>query len=433
MKNLSIVFLVLILFLFAPVLRAQLLEKCGTMHNHNEVQKSEPALKQSYSNVEAIARQWAESHPTYKKAVATIPVVFHVVHNTSIPEQNLADSFLYSQLEVLNNDYRRTNADTVNTRAEFDSLAADVEIEFCLANVDPTGNFTTGINRVTTTATDFAFTAFNNNVKSTANGGADPWPTDEYLNIWICDMYSGGSPLVLGYAQFPGGDPLTDGLVLTYQHTGYRPWDASADPANLGRTASHEVGHYMGLRHIWGDGDCDSTDYVTDTPNASAASQQICTLSNNTCNDPLTEPYWNGYDPPDMLENYMDYSTDACMNMFTKGQKDRMWSFLNTDRVSLLSSTKCDGLTGMEEVLSAKNVVIYPNPSSDMFTIEWPGEYQFERLEIVDVVGKTVLHKNITNVYAKYVVNTNAISEGIYFVKLMNGNKVTTSKIMITK
>jgi len=432
MKNLSIVFGLLFLILFVES-KAQTLEKCGTMHNYKALEANNPTLKQQRVDVEAIAREWLNQNKKQGVVVATIPVVFHVVHNLSIPEQNVPDSILYSQLEVLNNDYRRTNADTVNTRAEFDSLAADIEIEFCLANVDPTGSFTTGINRVTTTSTDFSFSPFNNNVKTTAGGGVEPWPTTDYLNIWVCDMYSGGSPLVLGYAQFPGDDPATDGVVMTYQHTGSRPWDAAAAPANLGRTASHEVGHYFGLRHIWGDGACDSTDYVTDTPNASAASQQICTLTNNTCNDPLTEPYWNGYDPPDMLENYMDYSTDACMNMFTKGQKDRMWSFLNTARSTLLSSTKCDGLTGIEDIMSSDNVIIYPNPSSDMFTIEWPGEYKFERMEVVDLVGKTILTENMTNVYAKYVVNTQNISEGIYFVKLINGNKITTSKIMISK
>ncbi|MGE0561740.1 MAG: M43 family zinc metalloprotease [Flavobacteriales bacterium] len=429
MKKLSIAFFALMLLNIGAF--SQTLEKCGTMHNHNKMLENNPALAISRLQVEQLAKNWLNNNPAAKKTVATIPVVFHVVYAPSIPEQNVPDSIIYSQLRVMNEDYRRTNPDTVNTRAEFDSLATDVEIEFCLATVDPSGNFTTGINRVSTSTTNFAFSPFNNSVKSSSTGGVDPWPTTDYLNIWVCDMYFGGSPLVLGYAQFPGDDPTTDGLVLTYQHTGYRPWDAAANPANLGRTASHEIGHYFGLRHIWGDGDCDSTDYVTDTPNAAAASQQICTLTNNTCNDTL-EPFWNGYDPPDMLENYMDYSTDACMNMFTKGQKDRMWSFLNTARASLLTSNKCMA-TLVSEILPSASLIVYPNPASTGVTLEWPGEYNFERLEVLDVVGKVMLTKNITNVYAKYVLNTTDLTNGIYFVRLTDGTKTTTKKILISK
>lgn len=432
MKKLSTALFLALTFIGANLF-AQTLEKCGTMHNHAELQKKNPSLASKRQSVEQIAQEWLKNNSTKKMTVATIPVVFHVVYNPSIPAQNVPDSIIYSQLQVLNDDYRRTNADTVNTRPEFDSLATDVQIEFCLANVDPNGNFTTGINRVTTTANDFSFSPFNNAVKKTASGGVDPWPATDYLNIWVCDMYTGGSPFVLGYAQFPGDDPATDGVVLTYQHTGYRPWDAAASPANLGRTASHEVGHYFGLRHIWGDGDCDSTDYVTDTPNAVEASQQICTLTNNTCDDAIAEPYWNGWDPFDMLENYMDYSTDACMNMFTHGQKARMWSFLNTDRVSLLTSTKCDGPTFINEILPTSSLVVYPNPASNGITLEWPGEFKFERLEVVDLVGKTLINEIVLSAYAKYTVNTSELTNGVYFVKLVNGNNVTVKKIVIQK
>lgn len=431
MKKLSIalgtVFVLIFNFTFA-----QTLEKCGTMHNYNKLLENNPNISANRLQVEQAAKNWADNNPNYKKTVATIPVVFHVVYNPSIPAQNVPDSIIYSQLQVLNDDYRRTNADAINTRPEFDSLATDLEIQFCLANVDPNGNFTTGINRVTTTANDFSFSPFDNKVKSDTTGGVNPWPASDYLNIWVCDMYYNGSPLVLGYAQFPGDNPATDGVVLTYQHTGYRPWDTVANPANLGRTASHEVGHYFGLRHIWGDGDCDSTDYVTDTPNAAAASQQICTLTNNTCDAAVAEPYWNGYDPPDMLENYMDYSTDACMNMFTKGQKDRMWSFLNTDRVSLLTSNKCSG-TSIGEFLSSSSLIMYPNPATNSVTLEWPGEYKFERLEVVDLVGKVIVSKNISSAYAKYVVSTFDLKDGIYFIRLVDGKKSTTKKIIVSK
>lgn len=414
-------------------LNAQGSEKCGTMYNHHEIGKNIQNIVHKRLQIEKIANIWEQNHKGDKMqdtALISIPVVFHVVYNTAT--QNLDDSLVYSQLDVMNNDYRRTNADTVNTRAVFDSIAVDTRIEFCLATVDPQGNFTTGINRVQTSTASFTTSPFDNGVKSSATGGVDPWPTDQYLNIWICDMYLFGSPLVLGYAQFPGGDSLTDGLVLTYQHTGYRPWDTGANPANLGRTASHEIGHWLGLRHIWGDGDCDSTDYVIDTPNAAAASQQICTLTNNTCSDTLN-PFWNGFDPPDMLENYMDYSTDACMNMFSQGQSDRMWSFINTARASLFTSTKCSGLVGLEEILPSSSLIVYPNPTKGMFTIEWPGEVSFDRVEVVDLLGKIVISDDLTNVYAKHIVTAKDLTNGVYFIRMINDAQVTTSKILITE
>ncbi len=437
MKKLNTVFFALFCCL-CSVISAQTLEKCGTMHNYNQLLNDNPSISINRLAVEQAANNWlannkSKLYTTGKKTVATIPVVFHVVYSPSIPDQNVPDSIIYSQLRVMNEDYRRTNPDTVNTRPEFDSLATDVQIEFCLANVDPNGNFTTGINRVSTSTTNFAFSPFNNAVKKTASGGVDPWTVTDYLNIWVCDMYFNGSPFVLGYAQFPGDDPTTDGLVLTYQHTGYRPWDSNASPANLGRTASHEIGHYFGLRHIWGDGDCDSTDYVTDTPKAAAASQQICTLTNNTCDDAIAEPYWNGWDPFDMLENYMDYSTDACMNMFTNGQRDRMWSFLNTDRVSLLSSTKCDGPSFVNEILPSNSIIVYPAPATSQITVEWPGEFHFETLKIVDMVGKTLKTYSISNAYAKYSVSTDELANGVFFIRLENKSMVTTKKILISK
>jgi len=430
-KKLTIGTACLMFFCFGA--NAQTLEKCGTMHNHYEIGKDFQNIANKRSQIEKIANKWEETHRGTKMqdtALITIPVVFHVVYNTSA--QNLHDSLVYSQLEVMNNDYRRTNADTVNTRLVFDSIAVDTRIEFCLANVDPQGNFTTGINRVQTSTANFATSPFDNAVKSTSGGGVDPWPTDQYLNIWICDMYFLGNPLVLGYAQFPGEDSITDGLVLTYQHTGYRPWDAAASPANLGRTASHEIGHWLGLRHIWGDGDCDSTDYVEDTPNADAASQQICTLTNNTCNDAIN-PYWNGFDPPDMLENYMDYSTDACMNMFSQGQSDRMWSFINTARSSLFTSPKCSGAVGFEEFLPSTSLVIYPNPTKGNFTIEWPGEVSFERIEIVNLLGEIVVNDNLLNTFAKHTVVANHLTKGVYFVRMINDAQIITAKVLLTE
>lgn len=315
-------------------------EKCATTHSLNYRSQQSALVQSRIQQAEANASQWLQQNggQSLRNGVVTIPVVVHLVHNPGTPESNIPDSLIHSQIAVLNQDFRRLNLDASNTRAIFDTVAGDLGIEFCLATVDPNGNPTTGINRVSSTSSHM-LTPFNNSVKSSSTGGADPWPSTDYLNLWICDMSFFGTPAVLGYAQFPGDDPATDGVVLQYQFVGVTNDPATA-PANKGRTATHEVGHWLGLRHIWGDGDCSMDDFVWDTPNADAQSNSDCNHNSNTCDD-LGNPFWGISNPPDMVENFMDYSADSCMNMFSKGQGDRIWSFLSTERIGLFSSNGC--------------------------------------------------------------------------------------------
>jgi len=321
-------------------------EKCATAFSYEQRVKNNPDLIQQRKSAEGDAKSWLKDNPGFRKnqrnGVLTIPVVFHVVYNSGDSvNQNIPDSLILSQLDVLNTDYRRRNADTINTRAVFDSIAADMGIEFCLATIDPNGNPTTGITRTPTTA-QFFQSPTNNGVKFDSTGGKNVWPADHYLNIWICDMSIFTIPFVLGYAQFPGDDPATDGVVLQFQFVG-RTNNATYPTNNLGRTATHEVGHWLGLHHIWGDTAnlCSAyNDYIFDTPDATSQSQQNCQLTANTCND-AGNPFWNGYNPPNMVENYMDYSSEQCMNSFTLGQSDRIWSFLETDRSGLFTSNGC--------------------------------------------------------------------------------------------
>ncbi len=317
-------------------------EKCATMHSLDYRLQQNPSLQNTLQNAENTAADWLAQHPFFhnnRNGVLRIPVVFHVVYHTSdTVNQNIHDSLIYSQLQVLNEDFRRMNADAVNTRAIFDTVAADLGIEFCLATVDPLGNPTTGITRTSTTVQHYT-TPFNQSVKADATGGKDPWPTDQYLNIWVCDMSFLGNPLVLGYAQFPGDNPATDGVVIQYQYIGKTNYTTTA-PSNLGRTTTHEVGHWCGLRHIWGDGNCTMDDFVWDTPDSDAQSNFDCNFSANNCDD-INNLYWGNSNPPDMVENFMDYSADACMNLFSKGQRDRIWSFMVTDRAGLFTSNGC--------------------------------------------------------------------------------------------
>ncbi|MBK8145690.1 MAG: T9SS type A sorting domain-containing protein [Bacteroidetes bacterium] len=304
---------------------AQAKRNCGSHEHHLQMLQNDPAYVIAHEQIEKQTRDF-EANPQKKtRAVKTIPVVFHVVYNTAA--QNVSDAQVQSQLAVLNADFRKLNADWTNTPAVFQGLVADCEIQFCLAQQDPNGNATTGINRVSTAVTSFST---NNAVKYSAQGGANIWDRNKYLNIWVCNL-SGG---VLGYAQFPGGAAATDGVVITY--TGFGTMGTAQAPFNKGRTATHEVGHWLNLYHIWGDDgtSCNGSDLVGDTPNQADENYGCPAFPAVSCaNGP------NG----DMFMNYMDYTDDACMYMFSAGQKTRMDALFIAGgaRVSLLTSPGC--------------------------------------------------------------------------------------------
>ncbi len=304
---------------------AQTHRNCGTMDHLNEQFAADPGLEQRMQQIESATQSWI-SDPSHRTgAVITIPVVVHVVYSSTA--QNISDAQIQSQIAVLNADFRKLNADVSLTPSVFASLATDCQIQFCLAQRDPNGNATTGIVRKATTTTSFST---NDNVKRTANGGDNAWNSSQYLNLWSANL-SGG---VLGYAQFPGGTASTDGVVILYSAFG-NSGSANA-PYNLGRTATHEVGHWLNLRHIWGDASC-GNDQVTDTPTSSTSNFGCPAFPHVTCsNGP------NG----DMFMNYMDYTDDACMYMFTVGQSARMSASINTSRTGLLTSLGCQAPTG---------------------------------------------------------------------------------------
>ncbi|MEY3343322.1 MAG: hypothetical protein RL090_1006 [Bacteroidota bacterium] len=399
--------------------------KCHTDEAHQLYLNQSPDLRSQIIAQEETVREWIRNNRNGNQrtngTVVTIPTVFHIVYKNNT--QNIADSNITRQIDILNECYRLQNTNFSQTRSIFDTIAADVEVEFCLASVDPSGNPTSGITRTQAPAGSFFDPLLGfDNVKRSANGGKDPWPTNQYLNIWICDMSLFGLTAVLGYAQFPGGNPLTDGVVIQYQFTGFMPNNTSSD---LGKTAVHEVGHWLGLRHIWGDGQgsstpCDSTDYVDDTPNADTASQQTCIIKNSCSNE---STFWSsiGIDPPDMMENYMDYSYDACMTMFTQGQKDRMLGFLNTLRTSLLTSPGC-GSTSVSEITD-DNPVVYPNPAQH--SIGFGGmSTKPKSIQIMDLSGKTHFSSAMQELGE---IEINQLSAGTYLVQVHFENGTSKS------
>ena len=296
---------------------------CGCMQVYNRMLEQYPQFRAAQIALESDTsrRRSAAFIEAAPPKIVTIPVVVHVVHRTAA--ENISTAQIESQINSLNKDYGARNPDKSRTPNVWAGFVTDTRIQFALATTDPNGKATQGITRTNTTKTSFGS---DDSVKSVASGGADPWPSDKYLNIWVCTLGDG----LLGYAQFPGGPPSTDGVVILNRAFGTT--GTAADPFNLGRTVTHEIGHWLNLRHIWGDTeDCTGNDFVDDTPQAQSPNFGKPTFPHVSCtNGP------NG----DMFMNYMDYVDDAAMVMFSPGQVVRMQATLAGPRATLVISAQ---------------------------------------------------------------------------------------------
>ncbi len=332
--------------------------------------------------------------PVPEEGVIHIPVVVHVLyHNT---QQSISDAQIKSGLQALNRDFRRRNADTVNTPEPFRRLAADVQIEFFLARSGPQGQPTTGIER---RASMREVWLADDRMKYASQGGLDAWDSRSYLNIWICNL-AGGS----GYASAPGGDADTDGLVIHYN--AFAPSNTPS-PFNMGRTAVHEAGHWLGLKHIWGDQPC-GDDGIDDTPQQGFFTKGCPTTLRSSCNNSGAG---------DMFMNYMDYTDDACMNLFTAGQRQRMRSafYQGGSRASLLSSRGLEEPWISELPPPAPTAALYPNPASHSITLQTDGGQIGKTFTLVNNQGQLIRTERITA--PSQTIEIQTLKPGVYFLK----------------
>ncbi|MBI2257848.1 MAG: T9SS type A sorting domain-containing protein [Flavobacteriia bacterium] len=307
---------------------------CAVMDHHQKLVEQDPQIQFNLDQINQFTEQFiANGGGVTNKVAVTIPVVVHVLYNTST--QNISDAQIQSQLTVLNADFKKQNTDWSNTPSVYSSLVANCELTFCLANRDASGNAHTGIIRKSTTKT--VFDAELDDAKYNSTGGSDAWSSSSYLNIWVVpSIKSGSNTGILGYAQFPGGPAATDGLVICHNYFGTT--GSVSAPFNKGRTATHEIGHWLNCYHIWGDDDgaCTGSDQCSDTPNQADENYGTPTFPQTSCSN-----------SGDMHMNYMDYVDDAAMYMFTTGQKARMQALFTTGgaRASLINSLGCSGGT----------------------------------------------------------------------------------------
>ena len=378
----------------------------------------------------------------------TIPVVVHVVWNNS--SENLHDSIILNQIQVLNEDYNRLNADSTGLRSIFQNEAGRGNIHFQLVEII----------RVHTDQlfnVDLLGTNLLGEVKHSEDGGSDAWDTESYLNIWITKIQPielFGIPIgqILGFAFPPNGlsnwpagvsAPTADedGVVLDYRIIGRNNPNEIEIPNGTtdlltvkGRSATHEVGHYLGLRHIWGDGgllgpnDCLQSDGIDDTPFASAQSAFDCDKLKNSCSQ--VESHYN-QNMPDLIENFMDYAADDCMNMFTHGQVELMRNVLLGPRNGLLSQ-----VAATREVSLIPDFTLSPNPASDVVRLDFEITEQTEiTIRISDIGG----HLTLAHIKQQYFpgshqisINVSGFTPGMYFIELRTKVSVAVKKLVRT-
>jgi hypothetical protein len=382
--------------------------------------------KKLHNTFEERIAKWQSQHPVPvkgKKAASpspsiTIPVVVHVIYNKN--SENITNAQVWSQINALNEDWRLKNADSLPVGHPFYLNTCDTQIEFCLASLDPNGEQTTGITRTYSDSSKFNYRL--DNMKKSNTGGHFGWDPQYYLNIWVCNLGDKALGRSSWPEDLPTGASWRDGVIIETTAFGYIG-TAATPPYNYGRTAAHEIGHWLGLKHIWGDdtygvkngqcdlGECDGDDYVLDTPDACEESQGIPEFPHNPYNACGTDE--NG----EMFMNYMDYSYDAAMVMFTQGQVNRMWATLQTYRFMLINSSGCDNyIANAESEFDSDDVLsVYPNPSSNIVKIQTPSLLPINSTLISDMLGNVIYEDNLKQ-SDSFTFDFTGFKPGTYFI-----------------
>ena len=408
--------------------------RCATAQHELILQQRNPDRLRQLNELNRLIQQTQENNKSLRQQAADniiyrIPIVVHVVHSTAsgaiggANNINISDAQIASQIQVLNEDYRRqTGTNGYNTSA----IGADAGLEFYLATTDPDGNSSTGITRHYY-AQKSSFNVFTDDVLLSQIAY---WPSDQYLNIWVTSLQSG----YLGYTQFPTTadtlkglptttDAATDGSIIDYRAFGRQTGTATLSLYLLGRTVTHEIGHWLGLIHPWGDGGGCNEDYVADTPPTADRSNAPlnCNQTYSTC--------VAGKQTRDLVEDYMMYSPDACMNLFTAGQVSRMRTALTLSprRAKLLKSVtplgESDKLT----------VTVYPNPSSSdtSVDVQLKGSQSFS-VGLFDSAGRQLRTTSYTDMPSTHLtLPVTGLSAGVYIIRVKTDSETATKRLLV--
>ena len=326
-------------------------------------------------DLEAYTNRWIKDKPLRSRSNMTIPVVVHIVWNKE--EDNISDEQVHSQIAALNRDFQLANDNLDIIPSSFENIIGNVGFEFCLATIDPEGNPTTGITR-TETRIENVGTTSDTIIFYTNLGGRDAWDTEKYLNIWVAEISDSSG--ILGYASRPGANKAEeDGVVVLPQNFG--TLGTVEPPYHLGKTTTHEVGHYFNLLHLEGDDNstsCEVGDMVLDTP------PQMTNYFG--CPDVFTFSCGS----LDLIANYMNWVDDACTALFTKGQVERMHAALNGARSGLLENNACLITTSIP-LTTASELSIYPNPATDyVYLKNTSGQVAEMTYQIFDIEGRII-------------------------------------------
>ena len=393
---------------------------CGVKH------PTDPTIIEKVQAIEEHTQEWIlENHnQATTREIITIPVVVHVIWFDE--SEKFSELEIQAQIDGLTADFRKMNENRYTIPEEFQPLAADTEIEFCLASVTKDGRETNGIIYKKTNIPLIGQASPINGIERIhydEHGGSDAWDTNDYINIWVGQM-----ELSRGRATLPGTAtvPEEDGIIIDPRSFGF--FCSSDNGSSHGRTLTHEMGHYFNLRHIWGStaggGNCDSDDFVNDTPRQETDNRFTCpSHPKESCGS------------NDMFMNYMDYSDDECLSMFTYGQKMRMLATLDPagPRGSLRESKGCDRMLNKSLSLNPDNILIYPNPAADCIHIDLDLDADTDiRMEIFNSVGQPIYSSRI---FAKDLrtFDVSRFSNGVYFIYFETNSNGASKKMVIER